>query len=192
MIACSTITRPVNMYYFISACPPIVPGASAGVIYNPYFPEYYSVKKKCDWFIKVPPFEQININFTYIYPYGDCTGHVKIFDMYGKLKRTVTLCSTPVPSSVTYSESVRVRYYPDLDSSSFLAFYQIGYSVPNPVTRYAPPPTPYISHTHCQPYSEKSKLSSFGLLFNKSFPSYLLPFSVCLIEMRQEKIKRSL
>ncbi|KAL9972974.1 hypothetical protein ACROYT_G019375 [Oculina patagonica] len=164
------------MYIVISGCPSIVPGALTGVIYSPNFPWYYLNSNSCDWYFSVlNRYDRININFTYILPYGDCKAYVELLDRYNNLKRVVSLCTTPVPSSVSYSESIRVRYYPDFTSSSFMAFYQRGYSVPVPVTTYAPPPTRYRtrSNTACQPFSHKSiYLQSSGSTFVSSSVSH--------------------
>ncbi len=144
------------MYIVISGCPSIVPGASAGVIYSPNFPRNYP-NISCDWFIRVPYGEKININFSYILPYGDCKALVKIYDTYSHLKRRVTLCTNPFP--FTYSESIHVRYNARFTSTSFLVFYQIGYYVPT----YAPPWYTTQSYPDCQSNSKKSKLPSILL-----------------------------
>ena len=154
------LTALMNIHCF-SGCPSIVPGASAGVIYSPNFPWNYAESKLCYWYIRVPyhGHQNISINFTYFNPY-DCESSLLIYNEHGDLKTRVSLCYSPTPSSVTYSESVIVRYYPYYSSSSFLAFYQIGYDVPFPKTTYPPLPTSQ-SYRGCQPYSEKSKCFFF-------------------------------
>ncbi len=162
-------TALVNMYIVISGCPSIDPGASFGVIYSPNFPWYNTNSKLCDWSFKVlNSYDRININFTYIQPDGNCKAYVEILNIYDDVIRTVTLCTTPV--SITYSFTIRVRYYPDFTSSSFLAFYQRGDNVPVPWTTYAPPWYTTQSRKGCQTYSDNSKLPSL----------ILFPISVCL------------
>ncbi|XP_078369242.1 tolloid-like protein 2 isoform X1 [Oculina patagonica] len=138
-----------TLFLHSSGCPSIVPGASAGVIYSPNFPRNYP-NISCDWFIRVPYGEKININFSYILPYGDCKALVKIYDTYSHLKRRVTLCTNPFP--FTYSESIHVRYNARFTSTSFLVFYQIGYYVPT----YAPPWYTTQSYPDCQSNSKKT------------------------------------
>ncbi|KAL9972975.1 hypothetical protein ACROYT_G019376 [Oculina patagonica] len=138
-----------------SSCPSIDPGASFGVIYSPNFPWYNTNSKLCDWSFKVlNSYDRININFTYIQPDGNCKAYVEILNIYDDVIRTVTLCTTPV--SITYSFTIRVRYYPDFTSSSFLAFYQRGDNVPVPWTTYAPPWYTTQSRKGCQTYSDNS------------------------------------
>ena len=128
---------PQLTYIFISGCPPVVSGASAGVIYSPNFPWYYPNNKSCYWRITVPRYQKINVNFTYIYPNEDCGSNVEILDLYSyRVIKTFWLCETPTPSSMTYSGSIRVRFNPAYwkQTSSFLAFYQMRYNFPSPYT----------------------------------------------------------
>ena len=155
---------PQLTYIFISGCPPIVSGAWAGVIYSPNFPWYYANNNSCYWQITVPRHQKINVNLTYIYPNEDCNSYLEIRDIYRDHLTRFWLCETPTPSSVTYSGSIRVRFYPAYrKTSSFLAFYQIGYNFPFPVTAYAPSwPEPTQStnpFSACKPVSSKSVLS---------------------------------
>lgn len=154
-------TSPQSTYIFISGCPPVVSGASAGVIYSPNFPWYYPNNKSCYWQIRVPYYQKININFTYIYPNEDCDSYVEILDIYSdRVIKTFWFCETPTPSSMTYSGSIRVRFYPAYrKTSSFLAFYQIRYNSPFPYHTYAPTwPEPTQSTnpvSACKPVNSK-------------------------------------
>ena len=174
-----------NKHYF-SGCPSIVPGASAGVIYSPNFPWNYPYSISCDWNITAPWSKMIKLQFTKFYvgsSYGYCyTDYVEVRNSYGY--RIAKYCGSSIPSSVTLSGSMRVRFHSDYSSvySGFMAFYQTGYSFPTE-TPYPPRPTyppyhrttyPYHWNTNppvyspsaqsiytCNPYYQTSKLSSF-------------------------------
>jgi len=149
---------PQSTYIFLSGCPQITSGASAGVIYSPNFPWYYPNSKSCYWQITVPSFQNINVNFTYIYPNEDCNSYLEIRNLYSDhVIKTLWLCETLTSYSMTYSESIRVYFYPAYQkTSSFLAFYQIGYDVPSLVTTYPPTwPETTTPVSACKPFSSK-------------------------------------
>ena len=145
-------------YFIISGCPSIVPGASAGVIYSPNFPWNYSNSKSCEWFITTPWRKKINLKFTKFSlesSFGSCeydSAEVRKENYYliGKY------CGSQIPSFVTSSSSLRVRFTSDRSttSSGFMAFYQTEYSFPTEAPTYYwttnPPPItwtyPYTYH----------------------------------------------
>ena len=121
-------------YFIISGCPSIVPGASAGVIYSPDFPWWYPTNIVCEWFIAAPRGKKINLTFIKFRlqsGFGSCeyVDSVEVHNAeYGYL--IGEYCGSQIPSSVTSSSSLRVRFTSDhfSTSSGFMAFYQTGYS----------------------------------------------------------------
>ena len=140
----------------VSGCPPVVSGASVGVIYSPNFPWYHPNNKSCYWQITVPRQQKININFTFINNDEGCGSYVEILDKYSdSVIRTLWLCDTVTQPSMTYSGSIGVRFYPaHRETSSFLAFYQIRYHFPSPYTTYATT-QPTNPGTACKPVDSK-------------------------------------
>ena len=144
----------------ISGCPPVVSGASAGVIYSPNFLWNHPSNKSCYWQITVPRQQEININFTFFNNNEEGCGssYVDILDIHSdSVIRSSWLCETPIQPSfaMTYSGSIGVRFSPGCwETSSFLAFFQLRYQFPSPYTTYATT-QPTNPASACKPVSSK-------------------------------------
>ncbi|XP_078371390.1 tolloid-like protein 2 [Oculina patagonica] len=125
-----------------SGCPPIVPEASAGVIYSPNFPWNYPSNISCDWLITARWWQMINFTFTVFNlgsSYGNCSDYFEVRREHSLIGK---YCGTQIPSSVKLSGSMRARFYSDPSAahSGFMAFYHMEYSYPTPPPTLTPTP----------------------------------------------------
>ncbi len=155
-----------------------MPGASAGVIYSPNFPWNYPKNISCDWLVTAPWGRIINLNFTIFNlessSNGSCSDYVEVqYDF-----RTVKYCGSNIPSSITASGSIRVRFYSDLivTSSGFMALYQT-------IKSFSTPSLSAASIYDCKPYSQNRKCFFFTPMHKKDkFTTSSVTFSLKTME----------
>ncbi|XP_078371393.1 tolloid-like protein 2 [Oculina patagonica] len=161
-----------------SGCPRIVPGASAGVIYSPNFPWNYPKNISCDWLVTAPWGRIINLNFTIFNlessSNGSCSDYVEVqYDF-----RTVKYCGSNIPSSITASGSIRVRFYSDLivTSSGFMALYQT-------IKSFSTPSLSAASIYDCKPYSQNRIFVKSSSSASISSPKRDVPATSCTFQI---------
>ena len=128
-------------------------------MYSPNFPWNYPNSKECEWHITVPWNKKVNLKFIkFDLEQSDNCGYdfveVKYLTYYYVIRK---FCGSQIPSSITSSSSLRVRFNSDsgVTKSGFLAFYQTGDSFPTQI------PTPIFWTTYRPVYPTPTSSAAY-------------------------------